>query len=138
VNSYRVVYERDETGAWIARLPSVPGCQSHGRTIEQARERVREALGLWVRNATTATLIDEVRLPARLRVTVRRAHRARKRADAEQARAQATAAEAATSLTEDLRLSLRDAGEVLGLSRQRIQQLVSGGGRKRKRSAARG
>lgn len=124
MSTYRVIYERDESGAWIAHVPKIRGAHTYGRTIEQARDRIREALALWVRDAYRARLIDDVRLPPRLRVSVRRARTTRKRADAIQAEAQTSAANAARKLTRDLRLSLRDAGEVLGLSRQRIQQLV--------------
>ena len=134
MSEYKVVYDRDESGSWIAKVPSVPGCHSYGRTIEQARERVREALDLWVRDAGTAYLVDEVRLPARLRASVTRARVARKKAEQQHERAQKTAAQAATELTRDLHVSLRDAGEVLGLSRQRIQQLTAR--TPRKRSAA--
>jgi predicted RNase H-like HicB family nuclease len=125
MRSYKVVYKRDESGAWIAHIPSIPGAHSYGRTIEQARERIREALGLWVANPEAAKLVDDIRLPAKLRISVRKARVARKRADTVQANAQTSAASAARQLTGDLRLSLRDAGEVLGLSRQRVQQLVS-------------
>src|SRR5436309_4970931 len=91
MNRYKVIYERDESGAWIAHTPSVPGAHSYGRTIEQARERIREALGLWVARPESAELVDEIRLPARLRISVRKARVARKRADTVQARAQISA-----------------------------------------------
>src|SRR2546425_9259060 len=87
VNSYKVVYERDESGSWIARGPRGPGCHTYGRTIDQTRGRVREALDLWVRDAAHASFGDEVRLPTRLRASVSRAHPAGKRADAGQAHA---------------------------------------------------
>ena len=140
MSTYKVVYDRDESGSWIAKVPSVPGCHSYGRTIEQARERVREALDLWVRDASSAYLVDDVRLPSRLRATVKRARVARKKAEQEQDRAQRSAARAATELTRRWKVSLRDAGEVLGLSRQRIQQLTAGAARRStraKRSARR-
>ena len=125
MNRYKVIYKRDESGAWIAHTPSVPRAHSYGRTIEQARERIRETLRLWVANPQTAELVDDIRLPAKLRRSVRKARIARKRADAVQAKTQTSAASAARRLTGELRLGLRDAGEVLGLSRQRIQQSVA-------------
>ena len=27
---YRLVIERDESGAWIGRVPEVPGCHTYG------------------------------------------------------------------------------------------------------------
>ena len=125
MKSYKITYRRDESGAWIAHAPGVPGAHSYGRTIEQARERIREALKLWVAHPERAELVDDIRLPAKLRRSVRKARVARKRADTVQAKAQTSAVSAARQLTGELRLSLRDAGEVLGLSRQRIQQLVA-------------
>lgn len=122
--SYRVVFERDESGAWIVRVPSVRGCHAYGRSLQQARTRIREALALWVDDAETADFEEEVRLPARALRAVERSHQARK--DAESGREKATAAtvEAARTLVEDLELGLRDAADLLGLSHQRVQQLV--------------
>ena len=124
--SYRVILERDETGAWIARVPSVRGCHTHGRTLEQARRRIREALGLWVENAETAELVEEVRLPTEARDAIRRSRRARSEAEQQREEAQAATSEAARALVQELHLGLRDAGELLGLSYQRVQQLVRG------------
>ena len=122
---YRVVLERDESGAWIARVPGVRGCHTHGRTLNQARRRIREALSLWVDDADKAELVEEVRLPSRVRKSISRSRAARRQARHEQDRAQAVMKEAAETLVDDLGLGLRDAGELLEISHQRVQQLVN-------------
>lgn len=122
--SYRVILERDESGAWIARVPRIRGCHTYGRTLEQARRRIREALGLWVEDANTAELVEEVHLPAEARDAIRRSRRARKAAEEGRVEAQAATTEAARTLVQRLDLGVRDAGELLGLSHQRVQQLV--------------
>lgn len=121
---YRVIFERDESGAWIARVPRVRGCHTHGRTLAQARRRIREALSLWVHDADSAELVEDVRLPARVRATISRSRAARRQAKRERVRAQAAMKAAAETLVEDLGLGLRDAGELLEISHQRVQQLV--------------
>jgi predicted RNase H-like HicB family nuclease len=121
---YRVIIERDADGAWIARVPSVRGCHTYGRTLDQARRRIREALSLWVDDAESAELVDEIRLPARVRTAISRSRAARSQARRERERARAVMKEAAETLVEDVGLGLRDAGELLEISHQRVQQLV--------------
>jgi predicted RNase H-like HicB family nuclease len=57
---YEVVYQRDETGWWQARVPQIPGCHTQGRTVEEARRRIREALSLFVDDTDTAEFSDVV------------------------------------------------------------------------------
>lgn len=121
---YRVVFERDRDGAWLARVPSVRGCHTHGRTLEQARRRVREALGVWVEDADTAEFVEDVRLPVRIRDAVARSRSTRRQAELEREKAQAAMRKAATTLVDQLGVGLRDAGELLGVSHQRVQQLI--------------
>ncbi len=132
MSTYSVVYERDEGGWWIARVVGVQGVHSNGRTIEEARRRVREALSLAVDDADDAELVDEVKIPAALRKLVSSQKTARERAAAEQARAMELEREAAQRLTSDLRLSRRDIGELLGLSHQSVQKLVAAGTKSRR------
>jgi predicted RNase H-like HicB family nuclease len=122
---YRVVIERDETGAWIARVPEVRGCHTYGATLGQVRRRIREALGLWVEDADAAELLEEIRLPGEARQAIRRSGVARKRAEQGRENAHRATSTAARLLVERLGLGVRDAGELLGLSHQRVQQLVS-------------
>ena len=121
---YRVVLERDETGSWIARIPSVPGCHSHGRSLVEARRRVREALGLWVDDVERAELVDDVRLPREVLAAVRRSSRSRARAVEVRAEAAAATAEAVARLVDGVGLGVRDAAYLLGVSFQRVQQVA--------------
>ena len=123
--TYRVDIVRDESGAWLARVPDVPGCHTYGRTLEQARRRIREALDLWVSDAARAELEFRVRLPAGMRAEIKRARSARERSARAQLDAHEATVHAAKDLTDGLGLSLRDASELLDLSYQRVHQLVS-------------
>jgi predicted RNase H-like HicB family nuclease len=60
---YAVIYVRDEAGAWNVHVPEVPGAHTYGRSLHQARQRVREALDLWVDDAADARFEEEIRLP---------------------------------------------------------------------------
>lgn len=44
---YAVLYQ-DEDGAWVATIPSLPGCISQGSTKQEAAENVREAMEVWI------------------------------------------------------------------------------------------
>lgn len=125
MKSYRVVYELDESDHWIATVPSVKGCHTYGRSIHEARTRIREALGLFVRGADRARLIDDVRLSTDARGLVAKARVARMRAQRERVNAMRATREAARQLTGKVGLSVRDVGELIGVSHQRVQQLLA-------------
>lgn len=135
MKGYTVIYERDPGGAWVARIRGLPRCHTHGRTLEQARVRIREALSLWDDDAGTVALRDEIRLPARARYAVERARIQRERAERQRLRAQESLRSAAADLATGVGLSLRDAAELLGLSHQRVQQLTRGSHRDGQRPA---
>lgn len=42
--TFTVTIDRDETGAWIAECPAIPGCVSQGDTKAEALKNVREAI----------------------------------------------------------------------------------------------
>ena len=43
---FTVTIDRDESGAWVAECPSIPGCVSQGKTKRQALKNIREAIEL--------------------------------------------------------------------------------------------
>lgn len=134
MSTYTVRYERDDTGWWVATVKEVKGCHTQGRTIEQARKRIREALSLFVNDSDDAQFIDDIALPANARILLKRVLATRKRAEKEAAKLQNSTAEAAKVLTMEVGVSVRDAGELLGLSHQRVHQLLTrSSGKKKKR-----
>ena len=121
--TYVAVYERDAVDdAWNVRVEGLEGCQTYGRSLRQAQSRIREVLGLWLDREPTKLVIED-QMPAKLAAVADRVSKARVEAERAGAKAQEQVAGAAKALT-DLGLSRRDAAELLGLSHQRIQQLI--------------
>lgn len=44
----RVILIQDETGTWVAEIPSLPGCISQGATRDEALRNIGEAADLWI------------------------------------------------------------------------------------------
>jgi predicted RNase H-like HicB family nuclease len=42
--SYTVLIEQDEDGVFIAKVPDIPGCYTQGKNVEEAMERIKEAI----------------------------------------------------------------------------------------------
>lgn len=123
MKTYEVVYERDDDGWWAASVPSVRGCRTQGRSLAQARERIREALSLFVKDAQRAELRDKIVLPAEFRRQVDRQLRLRQALEEEQRLLQQSTQGTVRQLVKR-GLSVRDVGELLGLSHQRVHQII--------------
>ena len=125
MKAYHVAYERDASGRWVASVREVRGCHTQGRTVDEARRRIREAMELFVADARSAKLVDDVKLPVTAINAIRAYATLRKRADQEDRRA-ALAARRAVRLLRGgrLKMSARDAARLLGVSHQRVHQLA--------------
>lgn len=124
--TYVAIYERDpEADAWNVRIKGLEGCQTYGRSLRQAQNRIREALALWL-DQEPARLKIRDQLPKPLAELAASVSQARAEADRAGTKAQQRAARAARTLTEQ-GLSRRDAAELLGISHQRVQQLIDAG-----------
>jgi predicted RNase H-like HicB family nuclease len=43
---FMITLDRDEDGIWVAECPSIPGCVSQGKTKDEARKNIKDAIGL--------------------------------------------------------------------------------------------
>jgi predicted RNase H-like HicB family nuclease len=124
VKTYHVTYERDESGWWVASVRGLRGCHTQGRTVDEARRRIIEAMDLFIDNARSAKIVDDVKLPAAAKRAVRAYSTLRKSAEQQDRRAALAARRAVRVLRGGrLKMSARDAARVLGLSHQRVHQL---------------
>lgn len=46
-----VTYTPDEDGGFVVECPALPGCVSHGYTLEEAKSNIVEAISLWLETA---------------------------------------------------------------------------------------
>lgn len=47
-NKYFAVFDPAEEGGYNVSFPDFPGCVTFGRTFEEAKEKAREILELWI------------------------------------------------------------------------------------------
>ncbi len=124
---------------WAISVPELRGVHTQARRLEKAEAMVREAIALFldVPSDSFDVRIEPV-LPRDLQGKVGRARKVRGEAEVLQREAAIASAEVAADLVQTAHLTVRDAGRVLGLSHQRITQLLKVASGKGKRSHGRG
>jgi predicted RNase H-like HicB family nuclease len=124
---HTVDLEHDKSGWWIATARGVAGCHTQGRSIRQTLSRMCEALSACLDEDIALDQLDPcVHLPAEARLVVDRHDSACRRLERDQEAARTATDKAVQTLVGELSLSVRDAGDVLGLSHQRVHQLAGG------------
>lgn len=53
---YTVLFEHAEEGGYVAYVPALPGCQTQGETLEEAREMAKEAILCYLESLRKDTL----------------------------------------------------------------------------------
>lgn len=43
---FKILIEQDEGGLYVASVPELPGCYTQGKTLEEVRKRIKEAIQL--------------------------------------------------------------------------------------------
>jgi predicted RNase H-like HicB family nuclease len=121
---YVAVYERDrESDAWLVHIDGIEACHTYGRTLRQAGERIEEALALWLDREPDDFVLAH-QWPKAVSDVAEEVTDARSAA----AEASQTACEKTTSAARKLNrmgLSRRDTAQILGISHQRVQQLLT-------------
>jgi predicted RNase H-like HicB family nuclease len=64
---YTAIYDLGDDSWWTVRIKEVGGVHSQGRSIAQARNRVREALSLFVDDAEDAEMISVIHVDPEIR-----------------------------------------------------------------------
>jgi hypothetical protein len=122
VSEHKVVYRRSPKGEWVASVEGVRRCRGRGRTLRQARQRLRLALARVMEDAYRIDFVEDVRLPPPARKLIVQHWAARRRLEKEQARADQAAQAALAALTA-VAVSPKDAGDLLGLPPLKLQKL---------------
>ena len=60
---HRVVYRRNAAGDWVASVPGRRRHRGQGKTLRQARQRLRAALARMVEDPFEIDFVEDVRLP---------------------------------------------------------------------------
>lgn len=121
---YVALYERDpESNAWLVHIEDIEGCHTYGRTLRQAGERIEEALALWLDREPDGFHIEH-RWPDKLVALASGVAEARQLA-AETANTANDTTVSAVKRLDRIGLSRRDTAEILGISHQRVQQLLA-------------
>jgi len=124
--TYTAVFERGREGFWEVELAEEPRVHTFGRTLAKARTYIREATAVWFDVDEDAfEVVEELRLPKPVQDRLARAIRGREQAEAAKEAALSMTREAAKALVRTSHLSTRDAAELLGLSPQRVQQVLA-------------
>jgi predicted RNase H-like HicB family nuclease len=124
---YTARFELDEDGYWsvLAEVAPRKSAISDGQTLPKARRRIRQAIALLLEvDEGSFDIQDEFVLPRQAMSSLQRHRGAQEqlRQDSEQA---ARAARVAAQVLSKLGISRRDAGDLLGLSGARIQQVLN-------------
>ena len=110
---------------WAISVPGLRGVHSQARRLDQAEKMTREAISLFLDVPLASVRVQvEAVLPPELGAGVKRAKTVRVKADDLQEEAATATAKAARALVKGGHLTVREAGQILGVSHQRIAQLL--------------
>lgn len=125
--TYAVIARR--TGDWWALdVPDVPGAHSQSKRLDQAPSVAREAIALVLdEDEADINVTIEPHLSAEMAQRVDSFRRAREALEQTIRDTQEAQVAAIEDLVNECRLSYRDVGQIVGLSHQRVSQVLKEG-----------
>jgi hypothetical protein len=112
---------------WAITVPGLKGLYTQAKRLDQVEPIVRDAIALMLNIPSDSFDVKvQPKLHPDAEDAVRRLSKARQEIEDAQAHFSAAARSAATSLVGGMGLTVRDAGRILGVSHQRIDQLIHG------------
>jgi predicted RNase H-like HicB family nuclease len=108
---------------WALEVPDLPGVHSQTKRLDRAASEAREAISLMLDVEVEGIEVEvETEIPPEAQEALQAVARAHKAAEAAALQEREAMVRAASVLTQ--KLSQRDAGEMMGVSFQRISQLL--------------
>jgi predicted RNase H-like HicB family nuclease len=114
---------RDKDGSWLVTFPDIRGAHTYGRSLNQLRRRIPELLRLWDRDPTQFDVVEVLDLPNNLRQAISVATKQRLELEQQSQAVQRDMERTIRLLQSQLRLGVRDSGELLGISPQYAHKL---------------
>jgi predicted RNase H-like HicB family nuclease len=114
---------RDRDGSWLATFPEIRGAHTYGRSLNQLRKRIPEVLRLWDRDPARLDVVEVLDLPTSLRKAISIATKHRREAEERTNAAQRELERTILRLQSQLKIGVRDTGELLGISPQYAHKL---------------
>ena len=114
---------RDTDGSWLVRFPEIKGAHTYGRSLNQLRRRIPEVLRLWDRDPARVEIVEILELPTNLKRAISTVTAQRREAEEQSQAAQRELERTIRRLQGQLKIGVRDTGELLGISPQYAHKL---------------
>lgn len=123
IHRFRVTRDEEDPRVWLAEWVEDDRVHTFARSLAELEDLARDALALWL-HADAVQIELDVALPKSVSHELTRFRRQRDELEAQQASVLDRQRSLAVRLVEDQEMTYRDAARVLGISHQRVAQLV--------------
>ncbi len=125
VHRFRVTRDEDDRRVWLAEWVEDDRVHTYARSLAELEDLARDALALWLHSDADDVQVElDVDLPRSVSRELTQLRRQRDELEAQQASVLDRQRSLAVRLVEDEGMTYRDAARFLGISHQRIAQLV--------------